>query len=61
MEKQKYSGYGYHGGGRPKSENAKKKNLCIRLTEEQLNELKKNAEKENKSVTDFILFNCIKK
>ena len=51
----KYSGYGYHGGGRPKAEKTKSANLNIRMSEEDKVKLQEEAKKAGLSVTEYIL------
>ena len=52
-DEKKYSGYGYHGGGR-KATGIKRVSICISGLPEQINKLKELAEMENKSVSAFI-------
>lgn len=64
-EKPKYSGYGYHGGGRPKgsknkskrpkSENTRCRNIGIRVSEAELSLIKEKARAAGLSITDFIV------
>lgn len=52
----KYSGYGYHGGGRKKTGRLKEfKSTTISGTPEEIENLKAIAEKENKSVSRLVL------
>ena len=53
-EEKKYSGYGYHGGGR-KATGIKRVSICISGQPEQIGELKKMAAREGKTVSAFIL------
>ena len=53
-EEKKYSGYGYHGGGR-KPTGIKRVSICISGQPEQIEELKKKAALERKTVSAFIL------
>ena len=53
-EVKKYSGYGYHGGGR-KATGVKRVSICISGQPEQIEELKKMAAQEEKTVSAFIL------
>lgn len=52
-EEKKYSGYGYHGGGR-KPTGIKRISLCISGQPEQVLKLKKMAAQEEKTVSSFI-------
>ena len=52
-EEKKYSGYGYHGGGR-KATGIKRVSICISGQPEQIAELKKKAAQEEKTVSAFI-------
>ena len=52
-EEKKYSGYGYHGGGR-KATGIKRVSICISGQPEQVEELKKMAAQEKKTVSAFI-------
>lgn len=54
----KYSGYGYHGGGRkPLPEEQKKKYITISISgqPEKIERLKARAQEEHKTVSRFIL------
>ena len=53
-EEKKYSGYGYHGGGR-KATGVKRVSISISGQPEQIEELKKMAAQEEKTVSAFIL------
>ncbi len=60
-EEKKYTGYGYHGGGRPKkNEEAKRCTVSISGTRAELDQLKELAAKENKTVSRFVLDTLIK-
>ena len=50
-EEKKYSGYGYHGGGR-KATGIKRVSICISGQPEQIGELKKMAAREEKTVSE---------
>ena len=49
----KYSGYGYHGGGR-KATGVKRVSICISGQPEQIKKLKQQAAQEKKTVSAFI-------
>ena len=53
-DEKKYSGYGYHGGGR-KATGIKRVSICISGQPEQIEKLKKMAAQEEKTVSAFIL------
>ncbi len=53
-EEKKYSGYGYHGGGR-KATGVKRVTINISGQPEQIARLKELAARENKTVSAFIL------
>ena len=53
MAEKKYSGYGYHGGGR-KATGIKRVSICISGQPEQIEKLKKIAAQEGKTVSAFI-------
>ena len=53
MTEKKYSGYGYHGGGR-KATGIKRVSICISGQPEQIEELKKKAAQEEKTVSAFV-------
>lgn len=60
MTEHKYEGYGYHGGGRPKKKEKDKvvyKNITISGKPDEIVRLKKNAKKDNKSVSRYVLDN----
>ena len=52
-EEKKYSGYGYHGGGR-KATGIKRVSICISGQPEQIKKLKQQAAQEEKTVSAFI-------
>ena len=52
-EEKKYSGYGYHGGGR-KATGIKRVSICISGQPGQIEKLKKMAAQEEKTVSAFI-------
>ena len=52
-EEKKYTGYGYHGGGR-KATGIKRVAICISGQPEQIEKLKKMAAREGKTVSAFI-------
>ena len=53
QKEKKYSGYGYHGGGR-KATGIKRVSICISGQPEQRGELKKMAAREEKTVSAFV-------
>ena len=53
QKEKKYSGYGYHGGGR-KATGIKRVSICISGQPEQIGELKKIAAREGKTVSAFV-------
>lgn len=54
----KYSGYGYHGGGRPRKDvEARRMTISISGTPSEIEKLKKLAEEAGKNVSRFILDN----
>lgn len=53
-KEKKYSGYGYHGGGR-KPTGIKRASIAISGQPEELEQLKINAAKAGKTVSSFIL------
>lgn len=56
MEKEKkYSGYGYHGGGR-KATGVKRVSICISGQPEQMQKLKDMAKNNNMNVSQFIFY-----
>ena len=52
-EVKKYSGYGYHGGGR-KATGIKRVSICISGQPEQIEKLKQQAAAENMTVSAYI-------
>ena len=56
-EEKKYSGYGYHGGGRKKGsgEGTKRVSFSVSCQPEELEKVKILAEKAGKSVSRFLL------
>ena len=52
-DEKKYSGYGYHGGGR-KATGIKRVSICISGQPEQIKKLKQQAAQEKKTVSAFI-------
>lgn len=63
MEKEtekKYSGYGYHGGGR-KATGVKRVSFSVSCQPEELEQVKALAEKSGKSVSRFLLDLALKK
>ena len=63
-DKKKYSGYGYHGGGRKPLPDGEKKvfqSTTISGTPEEIASLKKLADNNGKSVSRFVLDNFIKR
>ena len=54
QKEKKYSGYGYHGGSR-KATGVKRVSICISGQPEQVEELKKMAAQEKKTVSASIL------
>lgn len=53
-EKSKYSGYGYHGGGR-KPTGIKRVSFSVSCQPEELSEIKRLAKERNKTVSRFLL------
>ena len=53
-EEKKYSGYGYHGGGR-KATGVKRVSFSVSCQPEELEKVKSLAEKAGKSVSRFLL------
>ena len=53
QKEKKYSGYGYHGGGR-KATGIKRVSICISGQPEQIKKLKQQAAQEEKTVSAFI-------
>ncbi|MGP1459134.1 MAG: plasmid mobilization protein [Treponema sp.] len=54
VDKPKYSGYGYHGGGR-KPTGVKRVSFSVSCQPEELAELKRRAKLSGKTVSKFIL------
>ncbi len=54
-EKPKYSGYGYHGGGRKKLSESGRKSFAVSLQQEQIDFIKKLAEEKRMSYSQLIL------
>ena len=52
-EEKKYTGYGYHGGGR-KATGIKRVSICISGQPEQIEKLKQQAAAENMTVSAYI-------
>lgn len=52
-EEKKYSGYGYHGGGR-KATGIKRVSICISGQPEEIEKLKQQAAAENMTVSSYI-------
>ena len=52
-DEKKYSGYGYHGGGR-KATGIKRVSICISGQPEQIKKLKQQAAQEEKTVSAFV-------
>jgi len=57
MEERKYSGYGYHGGGRPKGSGSgiKRISFSVSCQPEELEQVKRLAAESGKSVSRFLL------
>ena len=53
MAEKKYSGYGYHGGGR-KATGIKRVSICVSGQPEQIEKLKQQAAAENMTVSAYI-------
>lgn len=59
--KKKYTGYGYHGGGRPRKDvEARRKTISISGTPSEIEQLKKLAEESGKNVSRFVLDSLVK-
>ncbi|MCQ2592397.1 MAG: hypothetical protein MJ188_06390 [Treponema sp.] len=55
-KKKKYSGYGYHGGGRPrKDKEARRVTTSISGTPSEINLLKERAAQAGKTVSRYVL------
>lgn len=60
-KEKKYSGYGYHGGGRPRKDTeARRMTISISGTPTEIAELKRLAAENEKTVSRFVLDNLIK-
>lgn len=58
----KYTGYGYHGGGRPrKGEEARRKTISISGTPTEIESVKELAEKNKKTVSRLVIDTILKK
>ena len=55
----KYTGYGYHGGGRKSGTAEKTANLSIRCRPEELDAIKRNAESAGMTVSEYIVSKSI--
>lgn len=56
MSEKKYTGYGYHGGGRkPKSAEEKHVTMNISGTREELDAIRQKAEREGKTTSRLII------
>ena len=54
-EKPKYSGYGYHGGGRKKLTESGRKAFSVSLQQNQIDYIKEQAKKWGMNYSQFIL------
>lgn len=55
-EEKKYTGYGYHGGGRKRKDvEARRKTVSISGTSTEISKLKELAQKDGKNVSRFVL------
>ena len=54
-EKPKYSGYGYHGGGRKMLYSGGRKQLAISCSQAQKDEIQRMAASEGKTVAEYVL------
>lgn len=59
-EEKKYTGYGYHGGGRPKSEIPIKK-FSISASILDYEQIKKEAEKQEMSISKYLVLAGLEK
>lgn len=59
-EEKKYSGYGYHGGGR-KATGVKRVSFSVSCQPEELAEIKKLAAASGKTVSKFLLYLALNK
>lgn len=53
--KPKYSGYGYHGGGRKKRSESGRKNFALSLQQEEIDFIKAEAEKSGMKYSRFVM------
>lgn len=59
-EVKKYSGYGYHGGGRKRKDiEARRKTISISGTPSEIAQLKERAEKSEQTVSRYIIENLL--
>ncbi|WP_147612338.1 hypothetical protein [Treponema pectinovorum] len=58
-EEKKYTGYGYHGGGRKKLSESGRKQLQLSLQQEEIDFLKESAKNANLPVSRFVM-ECVK-
>lgn len=59
-EEKKYSGYGYHGGGRPRKDEADKRvKVWLSCRQDQKDQLNEAAEKAGLTLSAFILDKCL--
>jgi len=55
-EEKKYTGYGYHGGGRPRKDvEARRVTISISGTPTEIQKLRELAKENNKTVSRFVL------
>ena len=54
----KYSGYGYHGGGRKSGTAEKTANLNIRCTQDELDKIKRNACDAGMTMSEYVCKRC---
>ena len=59
-EEKKYTGYGYHGGGRPKSEVPIKK-FSISASINDYDQIKAEAEKQGMSISKYLILAGLEK
>lgn len=59
-EEKKYTGYGYHGGGRPKSEIPIKK-FSISASVNDYDQIKAEAEKQGMSISKYLILAGLEK
>lgn len=59
-EEKKYTGYGYHGGGRPKSEVSIKK-FSISASVNDYDQIKAEAEKQGMSISRYLILAGLEK